>query len=501
MKILKKFPLFIILLPIFTVLVLAANNLGEIDLNVIWRPLGISLIPPTLLFLFGWVILGNYYKAGLFSFTISLFILTYGHFYHLMEGRVIGNWVIGTHPYMLFLWSILCLGMLYLMVFQSKSPDKLNLILNIVMLALTIFQIFLITTYEARAQIIDRQTRDEEPQTLLNPENLQKMPDVYFIILDKYGRADALKDFYHYDNAEFINGLEELGFWVADCSRTNYSFTVMSLSSQLNMAFVEDLTNQPSLKTTRALIRNNVVHKAFEELGYTTIAFEMGFTWGNMKHFDYFFDEIPDNIDTWALDPFEIMYLRSTMGIFLFDGDTKIGTSVSMTDIEEKAARTKLILDVLPEIPKLKGNKFVHAHIITPHPPYIFNADGTLNPDPDEVDPMEGYRQQLAYIEPRILEVLEKIIDESPRPPIIILEGDHGFGRKYVTSNLLALYLPNQDQPELEDNMTLINVFPYIFNTYFGTQIPMLPDQSYTHTDDWYESVPNEEWNPDCRIP
>jgi hypothetical protein len=114
---------------------------------------------------------------------------------------------------------------------------------------------------------------------------------------------------------------------------------------------------------------------------------------------------------------------------------------------------------------------------------------------------MEGYRQQLAYIEPRILEVLKKIIDESPRPPIIILEGDHGFGRKYVTSNLLALYLPNQDQPELDDNMTLINVFPYIFNTYFGTQIPMLPDQSYTHTDDWYESVPIEEWNPDCRIP
>jgi hypothetical protein len=88
----------------------------------------------------------------------------------------------------------------------------------------------------------------------------------------------------------------------------------------------------------------------------------------------------------------------------------------------------------------------------------------------------------------------------SKVPPIIIIEGDHGFGKKFRTSNLLALYLPDGGAAELDDDMTLVNVFPHIFNTYFGTDIDSLPDISYTHTDNWYESILIEEWNPKCEF-
>jgi hypothetical protein len=185
----------------------------------------------------------------------------------------------------------------------------------------------------------------------------------------------------------------------------------------------------------------------------------------------------------------------------LFEAETDIGAQVSLSDVERKANRTQVILEVLPEIPKLPGPNFVHAHIVTPHPPFIFNADGSLNENPDEVDPIQGYREQLAFIEPRILEVLQEIIQNADQPPIIILEGDHGFGKKFVTSNLLAMYLPDGGAGGLSDHMTLVNVFPHIFNTYFGTNLEYLPDLSFTHTDDWYESVPLEEWNPACRLP
>jgi hypothetical protein len=273
----------------------------------------------------------------------------------------------------------------------------------------------------------------------------------------------------------------------------------MSLSSQLNMAYVEDLTDAPSLETTRALIKDNIVHRAFEELGYTTIAFDMGFSWGNMTWFDYYYDQRPGNMDQWAVDPFTILYMKTTIATFLFEDITDIGDQITRTDFEVKADRTKLILEVLPQIPNLPGPKFVHAHIITPHPPYIFNPDGSLVPDPEEIDPIIGYKNQLAFIEPRILDVVSQILDKSRVPPIIIIEGDHGFGKKVVTSNLLALYLPDGGAAGLDDHMTLINVFPHIFNTYFGTDIDYLPDISYTHTKDWYESVPLEEWDPKCR--
>ena len=101
-------------------------------------------------------------------------------------------------------------------------------------------------------------------------------------------------------------------------------------------------------------------------------------------------------------------------------------------------------------------------------------------------------------MEPRLLEIVRHIIEESLVPPIIILEGDHGFGKTYVTSNFMALYLPGDGDEGLGENMTMINVFPNIFNTYFGTDLEYLPDICYTHTDNWYESVIQEEWNPAC---
>jgi hypothetical protein len=187
------------------------------------------------------------------------------------------------------------------------------------------------------------------------------------------------------------------------------------------------------------------------------------------------------------------------LGILFFEREIDLGQQITLSDLERKAERTLLILDVLPEIPKMPGPKFIHAHIISPHPPYLFNADGTLNPNAEEISASQGYPEQLKFLEPRILDIVHQIIDQSEIPPIIIIEGDHGFGKRYVTSILLALYLPDGGAEGLDDHMTMINVFPHIFNTYFGTEIELLPDISYTHTDDWYESVVQEEWNPDCR--
>jgi hypothetical protein len=498
-RIFKRFPLYALIFPAVTVLILAANNLGQIHFSVVWRPLLISLAAALAVFLLCLLLFRNPIRAGVLAFVVSFYALTYGHFFEVMKDRVIGSWVIGTHFYMLILWGILFGLSVYLLIFRLKSYKVLTQILNIIILALLIFQIGRIVIHEINVDVVNANTEDEFGTTLLHPDDTTDLPDVYFILLDKYARSDALETYFDYDNSEFIQGLKDLGFWVADCSRSNYAFTVMSLSSQFNMDYVEHLTDTPNLKTTSALIKNNIVHKAFEDLGYTTIAFDMGFSWGNMKNFDYYFDAYPEDVDTWYMDPFEILYLKSTIGILLFEDKSALGTQVTFSDLERKAERTNLILDLLPEIPQMSGHKFVHAHIISPHPPYVFNEDGTLNPDAEDIPEKEGYPIQLAYLEPRILADVQQILEESKNPPIIIIEGDHAFDDKYVTSNLLALYLPDGGMEGLDEHMTLVNVFPYIFNTYFGTHIQYLPDLSYTHTKDWYESVPLEEWNPECR--
>ena len=497
---LKSFPLYTFLFPIITVLILTVSNLGQMQISVAWRPLWISLSLAGLVYLLSWAGLHSVERAGLFTFLFSFFTLTYGHFYNVMEGRVIGSWVVGTSFYMGILWLILFVLAIYLLIFRLKDLQTLTEILNIIVLALLLVQLGQIAVFEVQVGIAQAQTEQEEPLTFLQPEDKSQLPDVYFILLDKYGRSDALEAYFDYDNTDFIQGLEEMGFWVADCSRSNYSFTVMSLASELNLDYVYNLTESPNLKTTTALIQNNRVHQAFEELGYTTIAFDMGYSWGNLKDSDYYFDSYPEDINTWELDPFEMLYLKNTLARLLFTNSTELAAQMSLSDIERKAARTNLVLELLPEIPKIAGPKFVHAHIISPHPPYVFNADGTLNPDAEDTPESEGYPAQLAYLEPRILDAVERILAESERPPIIIIEGDHAFGKEYVTSNLLALYLPEDSAAGLDEHMTLVNVFPTIFNTYFGTELGLLPDESYTHTKDWYESVPLEEWNESCGV-
>jgi hypothetical protein len=496
----KTFPLYTLIFPALTVLMLTANNMGQLQLSVIWRTLLLSSVAGMVFLLIGWIIFKNITRAGLLAFPLLFFSLTYGHFFNIMRGRVIGTWVIGTHLYMLILWGLLCLGATYLLVFRLKNIQVATQILNLVILALAGFQLVRIAIYSVQERIAHAQTGETTPDTFLQPADPDQLPDVYFILLDKYARSDALMNTYDYDNGTFIEGLEDLGFWVADCSRSNYAFTVMSLSSELNMAYIEDLTDNPSLKTTTALIQNNAVHQAFEEIGYTTIAFDMGFSWGNMKDSDHYYESYPEDIESWNLDPFEIMYLKSTLGTLIFDARSGLGQQVTLSDLEQKAERTRLILNVLPEIPQMPEPKFVHAHIINPHPPYVFNADGSLNPDAEDTPDSEGYPTQLEYLEPRVLAAVTEIIETSEQPPIIIIEGDHAFGKKYVTSNLLALYLPGYDTDTLDGHMTLVNVFPLIFNTYFGTEIEALPDISYTHTKDWYESVPLEEWNPACIV-
>lgn len=500
-KTLQSFPLYAFIFPAIIVLILVANNLGQMQLGAAWRPLLISVLLTGGVFLVGWAAFRSMIKAGLLAFILSFFILTFGHFYEVMEGRVIGSWVVGTPLYMGILWGLLFALAIYLLLFRLKDGQTLTQILNIVTLIMLAVQLGRIVVFEVQVGIAQAHAgQDSGETTFLQPEDIDDLPDVYFILLDKYGRSDALEAYFDYDNSEFIEGLEDMGFWVADCSRSNYSFTVMSLASELNMDYVYNLTDDPDLKSTSALIQNNRVFQAFEELGYTTVAFNMGYSWGNMKDADYYFDSFPEDIDTWEMDPFELLYLKSTLGRLLFTQSTDLGAQVTLTDIERKAARTTLILDLLPEIHQLSGPKFVYAHIINPHPPYVFNADGTLNENAEDTAESEGYPAQLAYLEPRILDVVAQILANADEPPIIIIEGDHAFGKQYVTSNLLALYLPDGGEQDLDDHMTLVNLFPMIFNTYFGTEIEYLPDESYTHTKEWYESVLLDEWNEECVI-
>ena len=98
-------------------------------------------------------------------------------------------------------------------------------------------------------------------------------PDIYYIVLDGYANNKALKEYYNYDNSEFLTWLENKGFFVAENSTSNYMCTTYSSTSSLNMRYInDDLQNTHNMNTNAfklvQLRRENEVVKFLKSKGY-----------------------------------------------------------------------------------------------------------------------------------------------------------------------------------------------------------------------------------------
>jgi hypothetical protein len=158
--------------------------------------------------------------------------------------------------------------------------------------------------------------------------------------------------------------------------------------------------------------------------------------------------------------------------------------------LEDHINRQLFILDQLPRLTSIPEPKFVFAHLIVPHVPFVFAADGSILTDPgyysnelyepvDREHLVQGYLNQVAFIDNQIVEVVRQIIEHSSPPPIIVLQGDHGLENENRLTILNAYYLPENGSAGLYPSITPVNTFRYIFNTYFDGQYELLPDTSY----------------------
>jgi hypothetical protein len=138
-----------------------------------------------------------------------------------------------------------------------------------------------------------------------------------------------------------------------------------------------------------------------------------------------------------------------------------------------------------------EGPKFVFAHVLLPHVPLVFRADGSITTDDryfrETFDQptsneylIDGYKNQVEYINQRMLSIVEAIIKNSARPPVIIIQGDHGLLYYDHFPILNAYYLPEGGSQKLYPSITPVNSFAVVFNQYFGAQLSLLPDNSYS---------------------
>ena len=312
-------PFFIFFLAVFPALALLVNNLGQTALWVVRRPLIASVLIGVLFFVLAWLLVREWQKASLLTAWALVMFFSYGHLYRIIEDFQLFGFLIGRHRYLVVVWGAVFILGIWLILRKVQVSEEIIKALNLISLILVLFQVGQIAHYEYQKGIAQRQAQASLSDPFLTPGDPASQPDIYLIILDMYGRADALEEYYQYDNREFLSKLEEQGFYVADCGRSNYSNTALSLASQLNMQYVDALLDEVNLETSSYLLRNSAVRLALEEIGYKTVAFETGAVWANPEGVDIFYSRPPTEHVVTSLEPFEVLFVEGTLGWLFLD--------------------------------------------------------------------------------------------------------------------------------------------------------------------------------------
>jgi len=476
-------PWYFIVFSAYPVLALLSFNIGQVKLENGLRPLLISILFGGLVFLLCLSFLRNMYRVAFLSTIWMALFFSYGHVFMSLDAK----WhKINFQPYLLGAW----LALFVLFAVWATRPRfafrDAVLSLNVVSLGLVSMSLGQVVASVQKGSGHYARAKNAPIQQLTRP---QDAPDVYYFILDSYTRADLLKSAYGYDNSSFLDDLRERGFYVAECSQSNYVRTEISLGSSLNMSYLQGLDpafTPESIK--RGVLWDSLKHSAarynFDEMGYTTISFATGFAWSEIEDADMFIT--PDSFSV-GMTEFEVLFLKTTLGRYAsdlgwFDANEIMGQTFR--------DRTMNVFETVDDISRMPEPTFAYIHLISPHPPFVFGPDGEhTHPadfwNEDQVYPADryaqGYQNQLTFINRKMLEAVDTILANSQTPPVIVIQGDHGpwlqpkEKRMWI---LNAYYLPGHTD-KLYPSITPVNTFRLIFDAYFGGSYDMLPDVSY----------------------
>ena len=482
-KKISPFPIYIIVIAIAPAITLYANNLTQVAFSSTLRAFAFSLLIPGIIFAILSIILKSIYSsAAIISLGLFLLYIIVPIQLFLIENGITG---LSRLRYMIPVFIVIFILGLFVILKKIRNPILITKPLNIISLVMILFPLYQLGAYWINSLYAKNIQGQGQVETLQEAPVDRMLPDVYYIVLDTHGRSDKIYNELNYDNSQFLDKLSQTGFYVAQCSNANYpSATWQSMYATLNMQFFnhEKIGNQSPIQTSIdgvSAIKNNEVVRQFKRFGYKYVSFNTLYDFLNFTNADVYLDlaYIPDT-KIKLPNKFESLLIASTPLSFALNGWL----------YSNNEAHYKNVVSIMDELPKISTQisspKFVYAHIMVPHYPYVFSPTGNYMTDDSTGEFLEDrYVDQVAYIDAQIVTITEKIIENSPTPPIIIVQGDHGFpSADYDNSAgiLNAYYFPGVEQSDyLYPSISPINTFRLIFNVYFGLDMPLLPDTIY----------------------
>ncbi len=352
-----------------------------------------------------------------------------------------------------------------------------------------------------------------------------RLPDIIYIVPDRYASSGVLGDVFQHDNSEFLDALRRRGFAVADKARANYLSTHYSLASSMNMQYLEPVLQSLDGRTTRAaalysLIGNNLVAARLKKMGYLYI--HVGSWWDGTRRSAHADQNVYFGVTNFAGELGQVVLARSPL----------IRLAIASLNPVNRCQAIKQKLAYLEEVRGDGRPIFVFAHVLVPHVPIVIDADGRciapidypLNSSWETFT--KAYSGFVTYLNKRLLQIFDRQKTNNPNPLIFVLQADEGpYPKSYGESDSLtrtrghiagisfdwraasdselttkfgilnALYLGDPDGseglPEIPETLTPVNNWRVIFGKLDGRAYPLLPDRYFIYptNDQPYTSI------------
>ena len=473
------------LFSIWVVLIILVEEIKYIQFINIFLPIATVLfLAYSLLFIMSLIIKDFKINALIIS-PIIIFLLLYGIFYDyiLTNFHQMGYFIVPIVTLLLISAYILyCTKLLILL--SINSIIKITNIFNGVAALLIVFNVsqMLIFYYN-----YDNKVFFNQDERNLKYRFSGTPPDIYYIILDEYAGLEQIKSYFNYDNSDFVNRLNKKGFYVAHKSKSNYTLTSFSLATSLNMApprinssgtewssssmSISEFMNMTRRSPVYEYIQNNNVVHLLKSYNYKY--YHLG-SWLYETMYSKFAD-------------YNINYIGFNINNPLIMGLCK--SSIIRLIYINRYFQRKLVMNAfssLSNVAGANGPKFVFAHIICPHPPFLFGPEGEIVPfsKRNDVNDRMVYLGQYIFITKKIEECIDIILEKSNTPAIIILQSDHGVRWDKPSAKMIfnAYLLPHNGNAILYDNISPVNTFRLVFNYYFSAKYDLLDDGSKSPT-------------------
>ncbi|MCC7440770.1 MAG: hypothetical protein IT285_03995 [Bdellovibrionales bacterium] len=502
---LGRIPYYVCLFALYPALYLAATNPGQAPLASVLAAAASAATAAIFLVLLLRAVLGDWDRAGIAVLALVLLFYAYGPVHSWLELRAISGLArtgedgryakraffnLHRNATLVFAALAVLVPAALRFLLQESSAARARRTLNLIsalLVGVTCIQLVVGSPW-ARSS-----TEPANPESAArsgkSPEGNARRPDIYVIVLDGYARADVLKSLYKFDNSPFLDGLRRRGFAVGERTVSNYYWTALSLASSLNYDYIPEAlgnalpANGRDYRPIYEAVRNNAAARFLKAHGYRYVHFQS--SWGATLHNVYADEQV------------------SCRQGFL--NDEFLRTLQEMTWLKALQSRASVDLarcvlshlDTLADSGGKPGPKFVVAHFVQPHHPYLFNREGKILRQATLSNQMEfqkklwekkdAYLDQLIFMNHRITEAIDRILAESTEPPVILLHSDHGPNlqegmslldqQKIRFPNFQAYFTPDAP-PHLMDRVrSPVNQLRVVFNHYFGAELPILADK------------------------